>query len=201
MNKLIIIGASGHGKVIAEIASLCGYGDIVFLDDNRQLTSCGGYPVAGVCADYASLTGDFFVAIGNGAVRRRISEQLLAAGKTLAVLIHPQAAVSASAVIGGGSVVMAGAVINAEAQIGAGCIVNTCASVDHECVLGDYVHMAVGSHLCGAVTVGSRTLVGAGATVINNLHICRDCTVGAGAVVIRDITAAGTYVGVPAARL
>ena len=84
------------------------------------------------------------------------------------------------------------------AKIGQGCIINTASSVDHDCVLGDFVHVAVGAHLCGTVTIGNATWIGAGATVSNNVNICGECTIGAGAVVVKDITEPGTYIGVPA---
>ena len=97
--------------------------------------------------------------------------------------------------------IMAGAVINPYAKLGKGCIVNTCASVDHDCEVRDYVHVAVGAHLCGTVEVGAYTWIGAGATVSNNISICPECMIGAGAVVVKDIVEAGTYVGVPAGRV
>ena len=75
---------------------------------------------------------------------------------------------------------------------------NTCASVDHDCVIGDYVHVSVGSHVAGTVQVGDRTWIGIGSAVSNNLSICNDCMIGAGAVVVKDIDEPGTYVGVPA---
>ena len=79
-----------------------------------------------------------------------------------------------------------------------GCIINTASSVDHDCVLSDFVHVAVGAHLCGTVTIGNATWIGAGATVSNNVNICGECTIGAGAVVVKDIIEPGTYIGVPA---
>ena len=96
---------------------------------------------------------------------------------------------------------MAGAVINPGVRIGKGCIINTCSSVDHDCTVGDFVHVAVGSHLCGTVSVGDGTWIGAGATVSNNVSICSDCMIGAGAVIVNDIKKSGTYVGVPARRI
>lgn len=98
-------------------------------------------------------------------------------------------------------VIMAGAVINPYVQLGKGCIVNTRASVDHDCNVGDYVHVAVGAHLCGTVEVGAYTWIGAGATVSNNVSICPECMIGAGAVVVKNLEEKGTYVGVPAGRV
>ena len=85
-------------------------------------------------------------------------------------------------------------------MIGEGCIINTACSIDHDCKLGNFVHVAVGAHLAGSVTVGERTWVGAGATISNNISICGECMIGAGAVVVKDIAENGTYVGVPAKK-
>ena len=193
MNRLIIIGASGHGKVVADIAALNGYKDIVFLDD-ENVNECAGYPVIGKSAEAPD--GEVFVAVGNAKARKRLMEQYK--DRVLPVLIHPNAVVAKGAEMGAGSVVMAGAVINPEARIGKGVIVNTSSSIDHDCTVADYCHIAVGAHLCGTVTVGEGTWIGAGATVINNVNICGGCTIGAGAVVIKNINEPGTYVGVPA---
>jgi serine acetyltransferase len=93
---------------------------------------------------------------------------------------------------------MAGTVVNSDTSIGANAIINTKASIDHDCVLGECVHMAPGSTLCGEVKVGSCTFVGAGATVIPCCTIGSDVTVGAGAVIVRDVPNGVTVVGVPA---
>lgn len=195
MKSLVIIGGGGHGKVVADIAKLCGYTDIKFLDDNDQINNCGGYRVVGKCSDYKLYSDEcFFVAIGNAKSREQIQSELI----NVITLIHPSAVVANDAKVGRGTVIMAGAVVNSGSTIGDGCIINTCSSVDHDCHVGDYVHVSVGSHLCGSVTVDSGTWVGAGATVSNNIKICSDCTIGAGTVVIKDIKRTGTYVGVPA---
>ena len=196
MKKIVIIGASGHGKVAADIALKCGYTDIVFLDDNISIKNCGRHSVVGSNDRVEDINGDVIVAIGNSAARRRIQESI--EEERLAVLIHPDAVVAEDVTIGSGTVVMAGTVINPGSMIGRGCIINTCASVDHDCKLGDYVHVAVGAHLAGSVEVGDETWIGAGATVSNNIEICGRCMIGAGAVVVRDIEEAATYLGVPA---
>ena len=203
MRKLIMIGASGHGKVCADVARLNGYENICFLDDNKNLNECNGFEVVGIGADYKKYVGtsDFFVAIGNAAIRKRIIEQIEGEGGVIVSLIHPSAVVASDVSIVGASVVMAGVVINSGTRLGKGVIVNTCSSVDHDCVIGDFSHISVGSHLCGTVVIGQNTWVGAGATVLNNLNVCGDCVIGAGAVVVRDITILGTYAGVPAKRM
>lgn len=196
MNRLIIIGASGHGKVVADIAALNGYKDIVFLDDNEDIKECAGWPVIGNSKEAPE--GELFIAVGNPEARKRLME--LYKGKVQPTLIHPKAVVAKDAAIGSGSVVMAGAVINPGARIGKGCIINTCSSVDHDCVVEDFCHVAVGAHLSGTVVVGTGTWIGTGAIVSNNVNICGGCMIGAGAVVIKDIDKPGTYIGVPARK-
>ena len=199
MNRLVIIGASGHGKVVADIARLNGYTDIVFLDDAPGLEEVSGYPVLGPVSAFSDfLQDDFFVAIGNSAIRNRIQNKIASPGARLITLIHPSAVVANDVSIGKGTAVMAGAVINPSTWIGRGCIVNTSASVDHDCVIGDFSHISVGAHLAGSVAVSKRTWIGIGAVVNNNLSICPDVVIGAGATVVRSIDVPGTYVGVPA---
>ncbi len=202
MNKLVIIGASGHGRVIADIAEKNGYTDIVFLDDNQTVKFCSDYPVVGGCNDaLVYKSADFVVAIGNPKIRRKIQCELGEAGMRIVSLIHPAAVIASNVKIGEGTVVMAGAVINPNSEIGRGCIVNTCSSVDHDCVIGDFVHISIGAHVAGTVTIGDNTWIGAGATVSNDVKIVGECMVGAGAVVVKDINERGTYVGVPAVKI
>lgn len=196
MKKLTIIGASGHGKVVADIASLCGYDEIEFLDDNETIKLCGKYPVIGKSEVALTKANDLFIAIGNAQIRKKLIEQL--SEKSFPVLIHPAAVISEDVKIGKGTVIMAGSVVNAGTVIGKGCILNTCSSVDHDCQIGDYVHVAVGAHLCGTVMVAEQTWIGAGAIVSNNVNINSSCIIGAGAVVINNLEEMGTYIGVPA---
>ena len=196
--KLVIIGASGHGKVVADIAKKTGYHEIVFLDDNENIHECGGYPVVGRSHEVETINADVIVGIGNASIRKKIQKSI--PERKMATLIHPSAVVAEDVIIGVGTVIMAGTVINPGARIGKGCIINTCASIDQDCNVGDYVHTAVGSHLCGTVSVGDETWIGAGATVSNNISICSKCMIGAGAVVIKDAKESGIYIGVPAKR-
>lgn len=201
MKQLVIIGASGHGKVVADIAKKNGYDEILFLDDSKSLTECGGYAVVGKSSRFADFECDMFVAIGDPQIREKIQAQLELAGKHIPVLVHPSASIAENVTIGKGTVVVAGAVVNPGAVIGCGCIINTCASVDHDCEIANFVHVSVGAHVAGTVTIGARTWIGAGATVSHNISICGDSMIGAGAVVIRDIRKRGTYVGVPAEKI
>ena len=198
----MIIGAGGHGRVVADIASRTGrYECIAFVDDAVPERSLP-YPYLGKCecAEKLVTEYDMFVAIGDGAVRRRIMEKLLTKGAKMATLIAPDAVIGADVQIGEGTVIMPGAIINTGTVIGKGVVVNTSSSADHDCTIEDYCHVAVGAHLCGTVHIQEQTWIGAGATVINNIRICSGCMIGAGAVVVKDIDEQGTYMGVPARR-
>lgn len=202
--NLVIIGASGHGKVIAEIAYLNKtYTNIYFLDDNPEIKECLIFPVVGTSKDIDTYinNSDFIVAIGNASIRKKVTQKLQENKVTLATLIHPQAIVSPFSKIGEGTVVMAGAIINPNVIIKNNCIINTASSIDHDCIIEDYVHISVGAHLAGNVHVHKSTWVGAGATINNNIAITDNCMIGSGAVVIKDIEESGTYVGVPVRKL
>ena len=204
MSELLIIGANGHGKVVADIAVNMGiYEKISFLDDNEEIKSVLGLPCKGkVCLlEQEDRNCHVTVAIGNQNIRERILERVLELGFEVPVLIHPKAVVARDVQIGIGSVVMAGAIVNSGTTIGKGTIVNTACSVDHDCILGDYSHVSVGAHLAGTVHVGRKTWIGAGAIVSNNISVCDEVMVGAGAVVVKNITERGTYVGVPAKKM
>lgn len=200
--QVIVIGASGHGKVVADIVRRSGNTLLGFLDDNETLSpEIAGIPVLGKVADYAKYPDvSFVIGIGNSAIREKIVRQL--DGVRWYTAIHPFAVISAlETQIGVGSVIMANAVINPSAYIGAHCIINTSAVVEHDNHIGDFTHISVGAKLGGAVSIGAYAWVGIGATVSNNVSICDHCIIGAGAVVICDIKESGTYVGVPARKI
>ena len=199
MNRLVIIGAGGHGKVIADNALKNGYTDICFADD-RAAGTCMGLPIIGTSAELEALDDgrtEFLIGIGSNQVRKRIAER---AALPWATLIHPSAQIAADVTLGSGTVVMAGAVINASAKVGAHCIINTGAIVEHDNVLGDYVHLSPRTTLSGTVAVGECAWLGTGTSVINNVEICSNATVGAGSIVIRSIRKEGTYYGIIADR-
>ena len=198
--KVVIIGAGGHGRVVADIAKACGDTVIGFLDDSN--TANNKVNIIGTSADavnYCDGETELFVAIGNCKVREKIMNSL--SGAKWYTAIHPSAVISPSAVIGEGTCVMPNAVVNNGAVVGKGVIINTCASVDHDDIIGDYVHIACGARLAGTVTVGNCTWIGIGSTISNNVSVCSNLMIGAGAVVVKDITEEGTYVGVPAKKV
>ena len=197
MNKLIIVGAGGHGKVIADIALKNGYANICFVDDNA-IGEVLGFPIIGKISDLSKLSDsstDFVIAIGNNKVRQAIAETY---DVNWITLVHPSAHIAIDVTIDKGTAVMAGAIVNPSTKIGKHCIINTGAIVEHDNVIEDYVHVSPNVALGGTVRIGSLTHVGIGATVKNAITICPDCVIGAGAVVVKNIEKRGTYVGVPA---
>jgi sugar O-acyltransferase (sialic acid O-acetyltransferase NeuD family) len=203
-NKLIIIGASGHGKVVADIAiKMNKWQSIAFLDDDESIKTSMGLEVIGKTADAFTYKeeADFFVAIGSNTTREKVQEKFIEQGLSVISLIHPSAVIGTDVEIGIGSVVMAGIVINSSTRIGKGCIINTNSSLDHDNVIEDYVHISPGASLAGTVKVGKGSWLGIGSVVSNNVNICSSCKLGAGAVVVKDITEPGTYVGVPVRRV
>ncbi len=202
--KLLIIGASGQGKVAVDIAKkLNKYEEIYFFDDREDVKSCMQFSVVGKMRDVYNYleNADVFVAIGNAEVRKKIFIELKQNNANIVTLVHPNAVIGENVSIGEGSVVMAGAIINPDAEIGKGCIINTSASVDHDCKISDYTHVSVDAHLAGNVRLGESVWVGVGASIINNISICNDVMIGAGAVVVKNIEEPGTYIGVPAKRM
>lgn len=201
--KLLITGASGHGEVMEELAKRTGcYEEIYYLDDNsgqqeKNIRVIGGSEYAIEHKDEY----DVIVAIGNAKVRRQIQERYEQNGVHLVSLIHPAAYVADDVFVARGTVVMAGAIIQPGCCLGKGCIINTSSSIDHDSDINDFVHVAVGAHLAGNVSVGSMTWIGAGTTVSNNIYIAGNVKIGAGTVVVKDITESGTYVGVPARKI
>lgn len=197
MNRLIIVGAGSHGRVIADNALKNGYTDIFFVDDLTSGKSAG-FQIIGTSEDIISLNDgntDFIIGIGNNAVRKNIAEKY---NVNWVSIVHPSAQIAIDVSIGKGTVVMANAVVNICAEIGEHCIINTGSVVEHDNVIGNYVHISPKVALGGTVSVGEQTHIGIGATVSNDITICDNCMIGAGAVVIRSIRHSGTYVGVPA---
>lgn len=204
MKTLAILGASGHGKVIADIAAqIDEWHEIVFFDDAKPV----GYIVSGVWhvlgnADaMAKRLSDFdgvIVGIGDNRARLRLSVDLQKLGAELVSVIHPRACVSDLASVAPGSVVMAGAVLSSDARVGLAGILNTASTVDHDCLLGDGVHVSPGANLAGNITVGNCSWLGIGCSVREQVFIGCDVVVGAGAVVVGNVSDSVTVMGCPA---
>ena len=200
--RLAILGASGHGKVVAEIALQCGWSEIVFFDDAwPELSRNGRFDVFGNTAALVKQVRDFdgiHVAIGNNRVRLEKFEIFRSHGATLPTLVHPRSVISKFSSLGDGTVVMAGSVVNADTTISSACILNTGSTVDHDCILGEGVHVSPGVNVAGGVKIGRLSWVGIGAAVIQRISIGSDVLVGAGSVVLSDVPDGIRVAGVPA---
>ena len=205
MTKLIIIGAGGHGRVVADCALVTNkYQQIVFLDDcYPQRNKNALWPIIGPLGDFTQHIDNavFFVAFGNNQLRQAIYKQLKAANATIVSIIHPSAAISSNAHIGKGVAVFANATINIASTIDDGCIINTSATIDHDCTLAPFVHISPNAAIAGGVNIGELSWIGINATVIECLTIAANTQVGAGAVIIKNTEENSLNVGVPAQRI
>jgi sugar O-acyltransferase (sialic acid O-acetyltransferase NeuD family) len=207
---LLVWGAGGHGRVVADLIRSLGLRVAGFIDADQRHLNQAAEPDESILLMYE---GDFVqrlrgesafpdgvsgVALGIGNNLRRF-QLLTELGELIAPpLVHSRAAVTPSAAIGVGTVVLANAVINSRARVGAGGIINSGAIIEHDCSLGRGVHVSPGSVLSGSVTVGDRAWIGAGAVVVPGITVGSDSVIGAGAVVLRDVADNTTVVGNPA---
>ncbi|MGB9975792.1 acetyltransferase [Thermovenabulum sp.] len=204
MSKLLILGAGGHGKVVADIAKSMNYWDeICFLDDDiKKLNSIiNGFKVIGRFDDYKKFKESFtyaFVAIGNNKYRLSILEELEKVGYKIPVIKHNFSYISDTVQIGEGTVIMPGVVINTNTIIGKGCIINTSSSIDHDCILKDGVHISPGANIGGTVNIGKCTWVCIGSKIINNVTIGKNVIIAAGSVVTKNIPDNIMVAGIPA---
>ena len=202
MKRLAILGASGHGKVVADAARCAGWSDIVFFDDAWvSVTDILDWQVVGRLEDLLRDAYQFdgvIIAIGNNEIRQDIAKRLSDAGIVLSTIIHPAACISRYATIQPGSVIFAGAVLNPACYIGNSCIINTNATIEHDCILADGVHVSPNASLGGHVCVGDLSWIGIGASIKQQITIGKRVMIGAGAVVVSNISDNATAVGVPA---
>jgi sugar O-acyltransferase (sialic acid O-acetyltransferase NeuD family) len=199
--SLLIIGAGGHGRVVADTAEALGYRQIAFLDQtwpDRQRNLVWRI-VEREIPD--SRDAHIFVAIGNNAERMRIIENVQSKQLTLVTLVHPLAYVSRYATLGPGCYVAPQACVNVGSVVGRGVIVNTAAAIDHDCKVADGVHVSPGAHVAGGVFVGRQTWIGIGAVVREGIVIGADVMVGAGACVVTDVQDNVRVLGVPARQV
>ena len=201
MKRLAILGASGHGRVLADIAECCGWKNIVFFDDSfPKKVKSEGWPIVGNIQVFLSSMNDYdgcIVAIGDNATRLDKAKLLISSGASIISLVHPSAVVSKYSSIELGSVVMANAVINSFSKIGLACIVNTSATIDHDCELMDAVHVSPGANLAGSVKVSECSWIGLGASINQSITIGKNVIIGSGSVVINNIPNNVLAVGTP----
>ncbi|MPM74665.1 putative acetyltransferase EpsM [bioreactor metagenome] len=175
MGNLLIIGAGGHGMVVAEAAELEGRWDsISFLDDRQDIDRVLDYKIIGTLNDYEEFIGKYeyvIVAIGNNEKRLQLIEELKAAGYKIPIIIHPRAWVSSYSNIGEGSVILAGAVVNTNSNVGKGCIININSCIDHDSIIEDGVHVCSSAIVRSMCKIGRLSYIGAGSCVTSGLII------------------------------
>jgi sugar O-acyltransferase (sialic acid O-acetyltransferase NeuD family) len=180
-DKVYFYGASGHAKVVLDIARLAHLDVPCLIDDNPNVNELAGLSVVHSAEGLKPL----IVTIGDCQIRRKIVRKL--GTHEYVTVIHPSAIKAESVELGLGTVVMAGAILNPYVRVGNHSIINTGASLDHDVFVDDFVHIAPHCTLCGGVEVGEGTWIGAGSTVIQGIHIGKNCFIGAGSVVVKDI--------------
>lgn len=194
MKRLLLIGAGGHGRVVAEVALAAGWTKVAFLDEAwPERCQQSGWEIVGTPNSDAE--GERFVSIGNNIIR---AKYMSAGIHNAPRLVHPFSCISPSAELGPGVVVMPGVVVNACARIGRGVILNTGCSIDHDCQIGSFVHVAPGAHLSGDVHVGDLAWIGVGASIREGIRIGARAFVAAGAAVINEVAEQRLVCGVPA---
>lgn len=205
MEKVIILGASGHAKSVIDIIMQNNEYEVYGLIASQEELGFWKIPVIGQDSDLQKLYNEgiryAFVAIGNNEVRKKLANKLKDIGYQLINIFSKYAIISPYAILETGIVVMPGAVINAEARIGEGCIINTNASIDHDTIIGEYSHIAPGCAISGSTKIGRGCFLGTGTNVIDSIVIEDEVTVGAGSVVIRNISKGAKVVGVPAQQI
>jgi sugar O-acyltransferase (sialic acid O-acetyltransferase NeuD family) len=172
-NKLLIIGAGGHGRSVAEAILAANQFEIVGFVDDHWSADIFRFPVLGVTADLALLSdtaSHVIVAIGNNGLRQQLCQQAVSLGFQLATIIHPRAIVSPSAVINDGVTIMAGAIVGTEAKLGVGVIVNCGAVVDHHSKVEDFGHLGVNACMAGGTGAWMQagSSLGYGVTIAAN---------------------------------
>lgn len=200
MEKIILIGDSGHAKVIEDCIRSQGGNVIAKLDDRYKEQFCEEDVVRGPLALIEELLTEevkVVISIGSNTIRKQIVERLNIADAKYAIIIHSRAIVSGSVKIGCGTVIMPGVIVNADTSIGCHTIINSNSVVEHDCTIEDFTHISPGAILTGNVMIGQGSHVGAGTTIIPGIEIGSWTTIGAGSSVISNIESEVTAVGVP----
>lgn len=195
-HNVYLIGASGHSKVIADIIESVNSVVLGAFDMDTNIKQMLHFeviqqPAPGEWPE----DGNYVIAVGNNKARKKIAESNVDLIYTAA--LHRTAIISLHTVIGEGTVAMAGTVINAGTVVGKHAILNTNCSIDHDCIIEDYVHISPNAALAGNVQVGEGTHVGIGVSVVQGIKLGRWATIGAGAVIIRDVPDFAVVVGNP----
>lgn len=199
---MVLVGYSGHAFVVCGIAHAAGLSVTGYCDTEEKINNPFNLPYLGSeesdAAIKAMAVNGFFVAIGDNAIRKKVSDKL---SKTFSSknIIHPSSVISAHAILkNAGIMISAGVLINPLAVIKEGAICNTGCIIEHECDVGRFSHIGPGAILCGNVKVGENSFIGAGAVIKQGIVVGANCMIGAGAVVVKNVADHSMVKGVPA---
>ena len=203
---ILIIGAGGHGQVVADIllqmqAECADLQPLGFLDDNPAILGEEylGLPVLGPEKSLSIIDHDaVIVAIGNNWTRQKLFQKFMNQGEQFVTALHPKAIIAPNVQIGPGCMIMAGAIVNTGSSIARNTILNTASTVDHHSRIAAHVHIAPGAHLGGEVTIQEGALIGIGATIMPRRTVGNWAVVGAGSLVHSNVPDNATVAGVPA---
>jgi UDP-perosamine 4-acetyltransferase len=197
MVEVLVWGAGGHGRVVADLARALGHEVAGYTDaDPSRADIAETDMLAWLEAD-----GGRVLALGVGDNTIRLARARALPAARLPALAHPAAVLGSGIDRGAGSVVLAGAVLNTGASLGMAVIVNTAAVIEHDVEVGDGAHVSPGAVVAGGASVGVLAWVGANATVLPGVRVGEGAIVGAGAVVVASVPPGVTVAGVPARRL
>lgn len=197
MNKFAIFGAGEHGKVVADCILSNNVNNIVFVDENSQLSNKWiNFPIYTDNIIQKIKKSKVIIGIGNNKIRKDIVCKF--PSFQFASISHITSFISKFSEIGDGTVAMAFSLVQTNSRIGNHCIINSNASIDHDCIIEDFVHVGPGSILCGNVRVSEGAFIGAGTTIIPSVNIGKWATIGAGSIVLKDVPDFATVVGNPA---
>jgi sugar O-acyltransferase (sialic acid O-acetyltransferase NeuD family) len=201
MEKVCIVGAGGHAKVIFDIIQKSNQYiiDCVFAKNIGEKKEFFGAPLYEQDELFESNIQMGIVAIGDNWIRSRVVELIKSKKKNFNFIkaIHPQVIIGQHSIIGEGTVIMPGSVVGPDSKIGNHCIINTSSSIDHDCKILDFASIAPGATLGGNVSVGSYSAISLGANIIHGIKIGDHSVIGSGSTVITDIESYKTAYGLP----
>lgn len=201
MNKVIVVGYSGHAFVAIDILLNNGHEILGYCDVEQKAYDPYSLPYLGKEIELFNNAGmdlndtSFFIGIGHNGIRRKIYGLLQTKNVTIINAIHAQSIIAKNVSIGNGVLIAANAIINPLCSIGNAVICNTSSVIDHECTIGEFSHICPGTVLCGNVAIGNNCFIGANSVVKQGVEICNEVVIGAGSTVVKNITLPGTYFG------
>lgn len=205
MKTICLIGYSGHSYVVYDCFFTQGQIVSAYTEKEEKSQNPFSLKYLGDESKHETIeslkTYEYFVAIGDNHLRRKVTEALSEKIGNPIMALHKTAILSRSIQSGEGVMIGPRVIVNSFANIGNGVILNSGCIVEHESIIGDFSHIAPGAVLCGNVSVGENTLIGANAVVKPGVKIGSNVIVGAGSVVIHDLPDNSKFVGNPARKI